>query len=260
MLHGFELFSDIFVLRDNVLLRLDARVKLIAVLGICTTVILSTRVYLPLAMLALCVAAMLALGLPLRLIAVRLAMPLAMAGVLIVLRAFLMGTTPLFTLRLFGWNLTAMREGLMDGAVLASRVLGSVSALILFSVVTPAHKVFAALRWFRLPKTWVETAMLMYRYIFALLDHTTDVFAAQRARLGYAGLRRSLSSMGTLAGAVLVHSMEQADRTHEAMVARGYTGDWPHARLGALQGRQVAILAACLALLTAACFVIERWA
>jgi len=64
----------------------------------------------------------------------------------------------------------------------------------------------------------------MYRYIFCLLEHTAESVEAQRVRLGYTGARRSLSSIGTLAGIVVLRSLDQARQTHEAMMVRGYRG------------------------------------
>ena len=107
---------------------------------------------------------------------------------------------------------------------MGSRVLGSVSVVLLLSSVTPAHRIFHSLRWLGVPRGWVEIATLMYRYIFTLLDQTADVLAAQRVRLGYSGLKRSLVSLGVLTGAVIVQSLEQATRTYEAMSLRGYQG------------------------------------
>jgi cobalt/nickel transport system permease protein len=96
--------------------------------------------------------------------------------------------------------------------------------VLLLSFVTPAYKIFHSLRWFRIPEAWVEMALLVYRYTFALLDHAADIAAAQRTRLGYSTLPRSLASMGVLAGAVVTRSLDQALRTYEAMVLRGYRG------------------------------------
>ncbi len=53
------------------------------------------------------------------------------------------------------------------------------------------------------------------------MESVSGVMATQWVRLGYRGLRRSLKSLGTLSGAVFVQS---AQKTHEAMMARGYQG------------------------------------
>ena len=71
-----------------------------------------------------------------------------------------------------------MREGALHGALLGTRVLGAVSVLLLLSSTARAHQIFNALRWFGVPKGWVEVGMLMYRYIFMLLDLAADVMNA----------------------------------------------------------------------------------
>jgi cobalt/nickel transport system permease protein len=106
--------------------------------------------------------------------------------------------------------------------------------MLLLGCVTPAHQLFHALRWLGVPRTWVEVALLMYRYIFVLLDEAGDVVTAQRVRLGYAGVSRSLSSLGVLSGTVIVRSLDQSERTHEAMMLRGYKGSMPFGPLPAL--------------------------
>ena len=86
--------------------------------------------------------------------------------------------------------------------------------------------------------------MLTYRYIFVLLEHAAEVSAAQRVRLGYTHPARSMASIGTLGGTVLLRSIDQAVRTHDAMTARGYTGSIPFGPMGAMgrRDRFVAIL------------------
>jgi cobalt/nickel transport system permease protein len=129
--------------------------------------------------------------------------------------------------------------------LLGAKVLGAVSVTLLLCSVTPAHKIFHALRRMHVPRGWVEIAMLMYRYIFSLLDHASEGAAAQRLRLGYAGVRRSVASLGTLAGTVLVRSFDQARQTHDAMTLRGYTGDFPFAPVAPGNGHWWKTATAC---------------
>ena len=63
----FELFSDIFACRDNVLTRVDPRVKLFAALALILAVVFSTKVFLPLAVAAVSLMAMLMLSIPIKL-------------------------------------------------------------------------------------------------------------------------------------------------------------------------------------------------
>lgn len=242
----FDLFSDIFAFRDHPWTRLDPRLKLLMTLVALCCVLLSTRVILPLFFLGLCLTGMAVLRTPARLIFLRLIVPLGMAAVLVLIEALTQGKTGLFTISIWGISITFWREGVLHGLFMGSRVIGAVSVLLFFSVVTPAHTVFSALRWFRIPSGWVEIAMLMYRYTFALLDRASDVAAAQKVRLGYSGIAHSLSSFGRLAGIVLIHSFDQATRTYEAMLLRGYKEMIPSPPLPPMPKKEVRyVILAC---------------
>jgi len=180
-----------------------------------------------------------AVGVPPRQVALRLAAPLVMAGTAVVLR----------------WWLEA--ASLQSGVVLAARVLGGVSVVLLLSVVAPAHQIFHALRALGMPRGWVEVALLMYRYTFILLDLAADMTAAQKVRLGYADLRRGWTSAGMVAGTVILRSIDQAVRAHEAMRVRGYRGEIPFGSLPALARRDWVVIAGAMLLFGGAYWVLE---
>ncbi len=220
----FELFSDIFACRDNILTGVDPRVKLVAALALILAVVFSTKVFLPLAVAVIGMMVMLALSIPPKLVLFRLAGPFGIVLVIVILQSFLTPGELILQIGLLGYHLLATHQGLWRGLLLGSKVIGAVSVVLLLSFTTPAYKIFHSLRWFRIPEGWVEMALLVYRYTFALLDHAADIAAAQRLRLGYSTLSRSLTSMGVLAGAVMARSLDQALRTYEAMVLRGCQG------------------------------------
>ncbi len=254
----FELFSDIFASRNNALARIDARAKLVVGLCAIVAVVLSMSAALPLATFFCCFTGMLILRLPAKLAFARLAGPMAGACVLMILVAFTSGATPLFTFSVGGFSLAATREGVLRGILMGSRVMGAVGVMLLVSFATPVHQIFRALHWFRVPEGWIEIAMLMYRYTFMLVEQVSDITAAQRLRLGYSGVRRSLWSMGTLAGAVVVRSIDQATATHEAMVARGYCGSMPFGSMPAMKtgDRWLMIL---LSVLIISAYIFVEW-
>ena len=238
-----EIFSDLFARQDHWLARVDARTKVLVASAALGTVIFSANPVFPLAILIVCVVATAAFGVPARYIALRLAAPVGIAAVLLVLQSVMAGATPLWSISVLGMEATVTREGLHNGLLLASRVLGGVSVMLLLSSVTPAHRIFAALRGLGAPQGWVEIAMLMYRYTFVLLDLTGDVTAAQRVRLGYSGMRCGLASAGALAGTVILRSMDQAVQTNQAMRVRGYRGEIPLGPLPPLAWRDGWIIA-----------------
>ena len=65
---------------------------------------------------------------------------------------------------------------------------------------------------------------LIYRYLFVLLQAQRQMTAAAAARLGYNGLRRSVSTAGRISGALLASSFRRSSACYDAMLARGYDG------------------------------------
>jgi cobalt/nickel transport system permease protein len=248
----FDLFSDIFTYRDNALTRIDPRTKLVIALAALVAVVTAERPILPLLICGLCLGGVAALRIPAKLIAARLAAPLAIVTVLVALQTFVAGSTPIWSFTLAGWQLTAKAEGLRQGTLLGARVLGAVSVVLLLSVVTPAHRIFQALRRFGISRNWLEIAILMYRYIFVLMDRVANIAAAQKLRLGYTSRKRALRSFTALAGATIIHSFAQAERTNDAMRLRGYRGTMPFGPLPAVGARDRLILAVFLILIATA--------
>jgi cobalt/nickel transport system permease protein len=240
------------------LTRLDVRVQLALALTTILAVAASTRAGLPILIVLGSLAALAMLRVRPGSVLGRLAGPLGLAAVICIVRTFAVGKTPWFSLHLGGLRLVATREGLADGLLIGLRVLASMGVVLVLGAAAPMHKICAALRWARLPHALVEVAMLMYRYIFVLLDDTAAVLSAQKVRLGYVSLRRSVASLGSLAGLVMLRSLDQADRTHEAMLARGYQGRMPLASLPALRGRDWLLIAGAAAM-GLAYLVGERW-
>ncbi len=259
MHHLHDLFSTDGPPERHRLARCDVRVRLIVALAATVAVVMSTCVWFGLVAFACCVVMLAALGTSPKTFASRLLGPAALATVVFVTRALMTGTTPLANIDLGPWQLTATREGVLGGALIACRVLGSVGIVMVLCQTTPTQQLLAALSWARVPHTWIEIATLMYRYLYILLEQAASVVSAQRVRLGYRGLRRSFQSLGSLAGVVILRSLDQAERSHEAMMARGYRGRLPLARLPSLPRRQWALAVSGVMLIATAYALAARW-
>lgn len=216
------------------LARLDVRVKLVVCLAMVAAVVASTGAGLPLVAAACALGILVASGTPLGMVAGRFAAPLGLVLVIGVIQSVMTEGTAAFSLGIGSWQVAVTHEGLRDAARVGSRVLGSLLAVLVLGLSTDAPELFAALRWMKMPRTLVEISMLMHRYLFLLGDQATSAVSAQRVRLGYARWSTSIQSMGSLAGVVLLRAFDQAQRTHEAMVARGFCGTLPLASLPAM--------------------------
>jgi cobalt/nickel transport system permease protein len=217
-----DIFSDVFAHKENLITGIEARTKIVFTILALAINLVSPSVYTPLAIAVFCLATLLAIKIPPRLLLLRLTMPLVMAAVVLITQIFFYGTTPLFTVPFLG--LVGYEEGLAHGLLIMCRVIGGVSLILFLGMSTPAHKLLLAARWFRLPRVFIELSLLIYRYIFVLIEEAITIKDAQRVRLGYGSWRQGMRSVGTLGGILVLRAYDRAERVFEAMIARGYTG------------------------------------
>ena len=79
-------------------------------------------------------------------------------------------------------------------------------------------------RW-RCPVLMVAMLSFMYRYIFILWDELVRLRHARDARdFGRSSLKTRWTTNAQLIGLLLLRAMERAERTHQAMLARGWDG------------------------------------
>lgn len=218
-----EISADIFAQKQNFITGIDARIKIIFVFSALVLNILISSVWTSITYSLCGLAALLIIRTPLRIIAFRLAMPLAMAAVIGITQLFLFGTTELFIIP--GIHLTGYTEGLTRGILILWRVLGGGMLVVFLSQTTAAHKLFSAAAWFKIPRLFIELSLLVYRYIFVLLDEVITMRDAQRVRLGYHTWKCSFNSIIDLSGNLILRAYDRAERVYEAMVIRGYAGE-----------------------------------
>ena len=115
-------------------------------------------------------------------------------------------------------------SALTAAAALFFRALGAVGAMYFLALNTPVTDLTMCLGRLHVPRLLVELMELIYRFIFVLSETAGSIRTAQASRLGYQGLRRSLSSLGTMASLVFLRAWRRADRIYAALESRGYAG------------------------------------
>jgi cobalt/nickel transport system permease protein len=212
---------------DHPLTRLDPRIKLISALALLVMVISCKGFAFPLFSAGLSLTLCLHVGVRLKALLVRFAEPFFIAAMVIILKLFFSGTVPLFSFHFFGIEVVGQRDGLLEGLFIASRICGAVSLTALLAFSTTFTELMGALAWLKVPVGFIEVALFAWRYLFALFDDAQVVYAAQKNRLGYAGIMRGLRSFGTLAGALVIKAFDNSQTVTCAMVQRGYDGTMP---------------------------------
>lgn len=254
-----DIFGERHSSGNTALGRLDVRVKLFTALSLILAVVLSHSLTLPLAVFVACLAVVVLGRIPPRRFLLGLAVPLGLAMLVCLLRIAISCFHLPADARHDFWISPVFRAILGESALIMSRVAGAMGVVLLLGMFSPAYRIFAALRWAKLPRSWVEIAMLMYRYIFAVSEQAISVHSAQKIRLGYTGFGRTVASAGQLAGIVALRSIDQADKTHEAMVARGYHGSLQITPLPPLKRIEAFAIVACPTVVALIYAFAERW-
>ncbi|MBI5740049.1 MAG: cobalt ECF transporter T component CbiQ [Nitrospirae bacterium] len=224
-------FSEHFN-KGHILAKVDARVKLLVALALLLMVLSYKGIFFPLLMSAGALMLCIKMRIPLKAILARMAQPLFLALVILLLKLFFSGKDTMFVIKLPTSHfplltLAGHSDGLLEGIRITSRILGGVSIVMALGFATPFIEFVAALSWLRVPRPFIEIMMLAYRYLFVFLEDASTIYSAQKNRLGYAGIRKGLNSFGVLTGSLVLRGFEQSQKTADAMIQRGYTGDMP---------------------------------
>jgi cobalt/nickel transport system permease protein len=122
-----------------------------------------------------------------------------------------------------------LSRGLQEGwdlmlAVLVKALL-SFSAILILVSTTPFESLLRGLRQLRVPALFVAILGLTVRYLFVLLE---ELESMRRGRLSRTFHSRRLSDwiqLPNLIGLLFLRSLTRAENVHQAMLARGWTGD-----------------------------------
>lgn len=109
-------------------------------------------------------------------------------------------------------------------AVVGSRALAALAALLFLVLTTPLLDLIALLRRLRLPEVLLEIMVLCYRMLFVFSEAMHDTWTAQAARLGYATPRVALRSLGSLAAGLALQIGQRAHDLHVAALSRNNDG------------------------------------
>lgn len=138
---------------------------------------------------------------------------------------------PLFTLARFGTpahaqEIAVTRRGAALFLTFTGRTAASVSAVLLTAAVVPRHRLIQGVEALPIPRIFVMTASLAARYLQLLARLALEMHDGLRSRLlkapsGSMGRRWSAGMLGRL----FRHSLETGTELHQAMIARGFSGE-----------------------------------
>lgn len=227
-------YLDPYQPRDSVVHALDARIKLSLAVAFILAVALMPMgawpLYALLLALSLSVIVLSELGVGPVLKRSVLALPFVLAAAPLLITG---GLPALVTLPI-GGGIPISASGAARFASIAIKSWLSLQMAIVLASATSFPQLLLAMRALHVPRLFVATFGLMWRYLFVLADETQRMLRARAARSGVSGEtgRKVGGSViwrarvaGAMAGSLFLRAIERGDRIYLAMASRGYNGE-----------------------------------
>lgn len=232
---GGVLGAETLASRAGLLQGLDARAKLLGLLGLVVVATLLQSLAGLAAGYAVCLALAAASRVPAkRLAAVWLAVPLFSAAALLPATLNLIsGGEPVWTLwrgPLGPWHLPDGLAVTDAGLLVASRMVlrtgVCVSLALLLTATTRPQRLLRGLRMLGLPQVFVMVLLMMERYLAVLVRAAEEIHLAKLSRsIAPGSLRQEHAWVASGVGSLYRRTQSLGEEVYLAMIARGYAGD-----------------------------------
>jgi cobalt/nickel transport system permease protein len=234
---------------ESILHRCDARIKIVLLLTyLLTTALLPVgawAVYLLIA--GLLIIAVLLSELP-AMILLKRSLLIEVPILLILLPQIFLPKGDLYQLEFFrNATISISMTGLQRVLSLLIRSWLSVQFVVLIAAVTRFEDMLAGLRAFGIPRLLMSILELMWRYLFVFMDEVQRMQRARTARSTCAldsstkpggSLFWRVSVTGSMAGTLMLRSLERSERIYHAMLSRGYDGEIRNGKVAPMQWKQ----------------------
>lgn len=212
-------YLDRYAYGDSPIHRLDPRAKVLMVLGYTLALISLPRYELPSPWYAVLPVVLLAWGgVPAGFVLRRILWASPFVVFLVVL-------APVFDRAPVRFHGHELAGGWLVGASVLLRFVGGLAALTALASTTRFPRLLLGLGKLGMPRGLVVQLQFLYRYLFLLMDQVMHLRRAIAVRDGgRGGVAVRWRSRAGAVGVMLTRTLEQAERTHQAMRARGYDG------------------------------------
>ncbi|WP_304125160.1 cobalt ECF transporter T component CbiQ [Methanosphaera cuniculi] len=127
------------------------------------------------------------------------------------------------------FGLTITQQGLEFGELLMIRLAVCITAIVLFSYITPMQAVAEAFRKLHLPKEFGMIFSLFVRFLFLFFDEFETIRQSQKSR-GFglsnkAPYKWKLKQFGGLFLMMFLRAYERGETVYNTMACRGYSAD-----------------------------------
>lgn len=213
--------------KDSTIHKLDGRIKLIFTVLIVVYAVY-TQSFLVLLLLEIYLIILLLFSkVSIGYFAKRVLMILPFGGFIAIFQPFIKPGIVLFTIPL---GLTISYEGILFGALLLSRLIVCLSAIVLLSSVSPLESIVNSMRKLGFPKEMSMILSMTVRYLFVFFDELDNIRKAQKSRSFNIWNKKTsylwrLKQIGYTIMMLFLKSFEKGEKVYYSMLARGYVGE-----------------------------------
>ncbi len=146
-------------------------------------------------------------------------------------------------------------KGWVEFVSILLRGLLSVQIVLVLIMSTGFYRVCRGLSRMGVPSVFTTQLLLVYRYIYVLVEEAIDMDRARKSR-SYGRKGYGFGMWGTFVGQLLIRTVARAQRIHLAMLSRGFTGEL-HSLVKSRWRMRDTVFVAVSAMLFAACRLID---
>lgn len=146
-------------------------------------------------------------------------------------------------------------KGWVEFVSILLRGLLSVQIVLVLIMSTGFYRVCRGLSRMGVPSVFTTQLLLVYRYIYVLVEEAIDMDRARKSR-SYGRKGYGFRMWGTFVGQLLIRTVARAQRIHLAMLSRGFTGEL-HSLVKSHWRMRDTVFVAVSAMLFAACRLID---
>jgi len=224
-----SVFADEYALRRGFLQSLDPRIKTITFLLFIVGIMLTKSIAVLLWLYALCLLLAYLSKIRLGFFLKRTWIFIPLFSLFIALPALFSIFTPgqpLTTLRIASSELVVTRQGLAGASLFVSRVITSVSFVVLLSITTRHFALLKVLRMFKVPQVFVMTVGICYRYIYLFVEIIEHTYLAIKSRVGSRlHYKKGQHIVAWNIACLWARSYQLNEQVYQAMLSRGYSGE-----------------------------------
>lgn len=212
-------------MKESVLHSLDGRIKLISLILIIVYTVFSTQIMVLVTLEAYLLLLIYLSNISFKQAFMRILVLLPFTIFIIAFQPFIHPGSVIYTLP-FGINITY--EGLMFGVLLFSRIIVTLTSIVILSSISPMQEVVQSFRRLGMPRDFAMIFSLMIRFISLFYDELNKITNAQKSRNFDIFNKKTsymwrLKQLGFTVMMMFLRSYEHGESIYMSMLSRGYS-------------------------------------